>query len=490
MEDLGIIAREPHGAGSAAQARVRDYILAEASTIGLQSKVQKSGVIENVIVRLPGTASTRDLLITGHYDSHPPAPGAGDNGISVAAMLETMRVLSAGPALRNDLVFLFADGEELGYRGSNAFISGFPSAKTDVGVVLCFDARPGNGPLILRETTPGDGWLIRHFAASRPALLANSYINGEERAEIDTDCSVFVAAGYLGVEIENSARGTRYHRPEDTVDAISPRLVQGYGATMERSARHFGDLDLSEAQRTHDQAFFSAPLVGIVIYPLWLTPAIAILAVAAFLAFYALVWRRRRISLVRTLLGTLAFLGVILLFILLATLAWNLLLDTYPVTKEATLHYLDFEGSAVWKIGIMAAVLLLGLAALYGLSRYLGAVSVTAGGILLFLVGLWLAYLFFDSDNPATTAHIAWPLLGGVGGLAGLVLVRRRIWLAVSLFLAAIPVLTLIVPVLGVEMLEMHDGPWVPVLIMSLALGLLVPQVAFVTGRVSSAGAR
>lgn len=489
MEDLRIVAAEPHGAGSAAQFRIRDYILAEAAAIGLTGEVQKSGRVENVIVRLPGTASTRDLLITGHYDSHPPAPGAGDDGISVATMLETMRVLSAGPALRNDIVFLFADGEELGYLGSLAYIREFRQAKENVGVVLCFDARPGNAPLTLRETAPGDGWLIREFAASRPALLVTSWLNGEERGEIDTDCSQFIAGGYLGVEIENEARGTRYHTPADTVDAISPRLVQAFGVTMERSARHFGNLDLSAAQRTRDVAFFTVPLVGIVIYPTWLIPAIAMLATVAFVGLSVLAWRHKHLSLVRGLLGALALLVAIVLIILLATLLWNLLLDRVPVTEEATLHYLDFEGSTGWKIGIMTGALLLGLAALVGLSRYFGAVSLTAGGNLVFLVVLWLAYYLLDSDNPATTPHIAWPLLGGVAGLAILVLVRHRTWMPVWLFLAAIPIFVLIIPMLGITMLQMSDGPWVPVLVISLVLGLFVPQIAFIAGRLPSGSA-
>ena len=92
---------------------MRDYILAQAESLGLPAEVQRAENVapgrtaENVIVRLPGAAdSTRDVLITAHYDSAPSAPGAGDNGVSVAAMLETMRVLEAGEPLENDVVFL------------------------------------------------------------------------------------------------------------------------------------------------------------------------------------------------------------------------------------------------------------------------------------------------------------------------------------------------------------------------------------------------
>lgn len=485
MDDLRVVAHEPHAAGSPAQYQVRDYILGQAASLGLSGDVQKSGKIENVIIRLPGTDSTGTILITGHYDSHPPAPGAGDDGISVAAMLETMRVLAAGNPLRNDVLFLFTDGEELRYLGSLAYIKEFPEAKQEIKIVLCFDARPGNAPLALRETSRGDGWLMRNFAQSRPALLATSYLKSQERGEIDTDCSQFIAAGYLGVEIENEAKGTLYHTTGDTVEAIAPNLVQAYGATMERSARHFGELDLVEAQPNQDVDYSSVPMAGIIIIPTWLTPAIAILAMLGFVALVVLGVRWKQISILRSLLGTLVFLVVAIAIALLANFVWSILLDTYPTTKEATLNYLDFANSDPWKIGIIIGAILLGIIAVYGLSHFIDVTSLSASGILAFLIVWWLAYFFIDSDNPATTIHIAWPLLGGVAGLAIVLFARRPTWIPVWLFLAAIPIFVLITPVLYFLMLGLLDGAWLPVLALSLTLGLLIPQIALIIGRLS-----
>ena len=90
--------------------------------------------------------------------------GAGDNGISVAAMLESIRVLHARPTLRNTILFLFTDGEELGWKGAYAYLSKHPEAKSEVGMLLVFDARPGNAPLNLIKTSPGDAWLLRQMA--------------------------------------------------------------------------------------------------------------------------------------------------------------------------------------------------------------------------------------------------------------------------------------------------------------------------------------
>jgi acetylornithine deacetylase/succinyl-diaminopimelate desuccinylase-like protein len=69
--------------------------------------------VENVLVRVPGTDSSRAILIEGHYDSVPTGPGATDCGACTVTVLEALRAILAGPPLKNDVIFLFADGEEV-----------------------------------------------------------------------------------------------------------------------------------------------------------------------------------------------------------------------------------------------------------------------------------------------------------------------------------------------------------------------------------------
>lgn len=78
------------------------------------------------------------VLITAHYDSAPSAPGAADNGMAVAAMVETLRVLRAQGPLANDIVFLFTDGKESGQTGIAAFVGEHPAADR-IGVAFVFE---------------------------------------------------------------------------------------------------------------------------------------------------------------------------------------------------------------------------------------------------------------------------------------------------------------------------------------------------------------
>ena len=86
---LRAFARTPHPVGTKAHDEVRDYILQQLSALGVQPEVQTATVVsprwgspynaatvQNIVARLPGTASTRAVLLSGHYDSVSAGPGA------------------------------------------------------------------------------------------------------------------------------------------------------------------------------------------------------------------------------------------------------------------------------------------------------------------------------------------------------------------------------------------------------------------------------
>jgi acetylornithine deacetylase/succinyl-diaminopimelate desuccinylase-like protein len=125
FDHLKVVAKEPHPMGSPANAAVRDYLIQEITAMGLRPEMQNTtailrfpganvifaGTVQNIMVRLKGTASTRAILLDAHYDSADTGPGASDCGSCVVTSLETMRALKAGPPLKNDVIFVFSDGE-------------------------------------------------------------------------------------------------------------------------------------------------------------------------------------------------------------------------------------------------------------------------------------------------------------------------------------------------------------------------------------------
>ena len=139
MAHLPILAREPHPSGSDAQKSVRAYLVSELKKIGLETEIQVVRNMENVVARLRGSDPTGAIVLLAHYDTAGNAPGAADNGSTVAALLEIMRALAAGPAPRNDIIALFDDAEEIGpFSGTRAFVREHPWM-SDVRIAISID---------------------------------------------------------------------------------------------------------------------------------------------------------------------------------------------------------------------------------------------------------------------------------------------------------------------------------------------------------------
>jgi hypothetical protein len=483
MQDLEVVAAEPHPIGSPAQDVVRDYIVAQAAELGLQAEVQTDAVTggDNVIVRLPGTNDDDlDVLVTGHYDSAPGSPGAGDNGVSVVAMLEAMRVISADDPLPNDVVFLFTDGEERGQTGIASFLADYPAAD-QIAVSFVFDSMPDSSGTEMHTTTPGDAWLVDEVARASLPMFANSATNTSDRDRIGTDFAAFEPAGIVAAEFLTEGGEVRYHSAvnTDSVDAVDPGAVRDQGETMVGLARHFGKLDLTSAQTAdHDLVFVSAPLLGLVHYPVWLARTLAFGLAAALVLVVAVSWRRRRTRGRHVLWGALLALGLSVALTAAAGGAWQALLAMNPESAD-TIHYPDFAASTRAMVAILAVAGAVFVAVCHLVTRRLGTYELTIGVVVCWAVTAVLLALQVPLFSPIAV----WPLLGGVAtiGIAGLV---QRLWPStVLLALAAVPGLVVLVPLLVLESLNVEDGPLAIMPGFLLFLGSILPQLMLVTGR-------
>ena len=92
--------QRPHPVDSDAGDAVRDRLIAEMRNVGLEPRVTDDFVcngrrgaavtcarVRNLVATI-GPAEGNHLLLSSHYDSTPTGPGASDDGIGVATMLE------------------------------------------------------------------------------------------------------------------------------------------------------------------------------------------------------------------------------------------------------------------------------------------------------------------------------------------------------------------------------------------------------------------
>ncbi|HEX3672318.1 MAG TPA: M28 family peptidase [Candidatus Cybelea sp.] len=193
----------------------------------LQAKTPRTprAVTESsVIATLRGTAPGRIYIMSSHFDDCDgrcidgagTAPGADDNGSSVAAVLETARVMAA-MQFSGTIVFACFDGEELGLWGSNHYARELAAAHAPVLAVLNND--------IIGNSVGGDGAsegnVVRVFSQGIPSNAQIDRVNlvGSENDSPSRELSRFIAElvpVYLpGFEVRQIFRADRFLRGGD-----------------------------------------------------------------------------------------------------------------------------------------------------------------------------------------------------------------------------------------------------------------------------------
>jgi hypothetical protein len=495
MVSLRVIARSPHPVGSAEHAAVRDYILSEVAAQGLEPSVQKAaavnrlwggimraGTVENLLARLKGTGGGKSLMLVAHYDSWLSAFGASDDGAGVATLLETMRALKAGPPLKNDVIFLFTDGEEPGLLGASAFAAEHPWA-ADVGLVLNFEARGNGGPSIMFETSEGNGWLIREFARAAPRPVSHSLAYEIYKLlPNDTDLTVLRRRGLPGLNFAYVEGVQSYHTQLDGVREIDERSLQHHGSYALALARHFGDLDL-RATKEPDAVYFDLFGAMLIHYPVsWALPlALLVLLLLGVLVAYGL--RRGRLSLKGLALGWLALAVSAAAAAGLTALLWGAIYRLH-YKSDTSLQGQTYHGG-LYLLGFMALAVAVTSAAYVLFKRRGGAENLTTGALLWWVTLSVLASVFV----PGASYVFTWPLLfslaplwlmlkaGDAGGAGPSGVLSPG--LLVALAVGALPGVVLMTPLLYLVYTGLTlNAVWVVVVLAVLLLGLLAPQLS------------
>ncbi|HTS12124.1 MAG TPA: M20/M25/M40 family metallo-hydrolase [Candidatus Limnocylindrales bacterium] len=228
----------PHPIGSAQDDVVRGRILDQLTHLGYDPQVQTAfdcdefgtcGTVRNVLARLEGTEPGPSVLLAAHYDSVPAGPGASDDGVGVAAVLEIARAMKSMPAPRHSVIFLIDEGEEAGLLGARAFVDSHPWAQ-DVRAAVNLDARGSSGPSLMFETGSANEWAVRLFAqhASHPATSSIFY-DVYKSLPNDTDFTVFKSAGFQGLNFAFVGNEVHYHTPLDSFENASAASLQHQG---------------------------------------------------------------------------------------------------------------------------------------------------------------------------------------------------------------------------------------------------------------------
>jgi len=282
------IAQRPHPMGTADHDRVRDYILAQLTTLGLRPQVQtataigtryqESGRVQNILAWVPGSdPKGKAVLLMVHYDGVGAGPAASDDGAGCAALLETLRAMRARKQpLAHDVIALFTDGEEAGLLGAAAFVREHPWAK-DVAIGLNFEARGTTGRSYMFETGPGNQDAVSALRAARDVTAGSVFTTIYRALPNDTDLSELAVLGPPALNFAFADGVERYHTTRDDVAHLNLGSLQHHGLQMLSLTETLANGQLPRP-KTGDAVFFDLPFIGMVVYSTWLALPLAIVA--------------------------------------------------------------------------------------------------------------------------------------------------------------------------------------------------------------------
>ncbi|OQA47483.1 MAG: Aminopeptidase YwaD precursor [Firmicutes bacterium ADurb.Bin300] len=313
IKHVEAIAKSVHPIGSPEQKAAGNYIIGTLSAMGLEPEIQKgrvendeegilglvpySGDAENIYARLEGSGNTdQTVLMLAHYDSTLGGPGAADDASGCAVLLETARALLSGDTPENDIVFLFADGEEAGLLGSTLFAQDEELIE-DISLVINIEAMGSRGPSVLFETSVGNSRLIQEFKKAAPDPVGYSFTSDAYKMVKNiTDFTPFLDAGKCGLNFANVGGTETYHFPQDTPENLSRQTLQHQGNYALSLARHFGNITLNCTKSGSDAVYFTLIKGLMVLYPAERTFLLTVLVLLLFAGAIVLGLSRQRLT--------------------------------------------------------------------------------------------------------------------------------------------------------------------------------------------------
>jgi len=250
----------PRPAGSAALAKLQDYLQAELKSYGCTVETDSFSAdtpagrlpMKNILVKISGEKSGIILLGT-HYDTKrlDDFVGADDSGSSTGVMLEIARVLCAQKQTQKYAVWIaFFDGEEAVNKqwvdpdnryGSRQMAAQFAATGDlkKIKVFLLADIVGSRKLELKREenSTKSDANLV--WKTGQRLGYKDVFVE-EEVLAISDDHLSFSSRGVPVVDlIDLNTTGDYWHTPQDTLDKISPKSLAIVGHTLLETIKVF-----------------------------------------------------------------------------------------------------------------------------------------------------------------------------------------------------------------------------------------------------------
>ncbi|XP_018415801.1 PREDICTED: endoplasmic reticulum metallopeptidase 1 isoform X2 [Nanorana parkeri] len=231
--------------------------------------------ITNIAVKLePARGAQHAVLANCHFDSVANTPGASDDAVSCAVLLEILGSLSTTSAsLKHAIIFLFNGAEENILQGSHGFITQHPWAKL-VRAFINLEAAGVGGKELVFQTGPENPWLVQAYAIAAVHPFASVVAQEIFQSGVipsDTDFRIYRDFGNIpGIDLAFIENGYIYHTKYDTADRIHTDSIQRAGDNIMGVLKYLASSHLladSSDYRHGNLIFFDVSGFFVVSYP-------------------------------------------------------------------------------------------------------------------------------------------------------------------------------------------------------------------------------
>jgi hypothetical protein len=254
---------------SNAKADIQWHIQRPTGAFGLNFLEQFQNIyanITNIVVRVsPRGASpevlNNSLLLSSHYDAALGSAAASDDGVSIAIMLELLRLYSLNPPQHASIIFNFNGAEESILPAAHGFITQDPWKET-IRAFINLEAAGAGGRELLFQTGSDELALAYARGAKYPyATIVAQEIFQSGVVNSDTDFRVYRDYGVIpGMDYAYVSNGYVYHTSLDVIERIQEGAIQRLGENLvgviEEIANQPGVLKEIASKSHHSETLF------------------------------------------------------------------------------------------------------------------------------------------------------------------------------------------------------------------------------------------
>lgn len=236
----------------------------------------KNATLNNIIVKLNSNynLNAQNLLLVAHYDSTEESYGAGDDGMPVAGLLETIRCMR-NKNFNNNIYILFTDGEEQSFWGAKEFIK---QNNIYFDLVINFDNSGNSGNLVLYHYS-NDNLTMQYFKSNKREVsysIVNELLynpSSEFFQDETSDAFMFVKNDYNTLDLALASNPFNYHSEKDNFYNIDVDALDNMTKSMIEMVEYYGN---NKIEKGNNDKIFNFKLINGVVFSISKTAYIII----------------------------------------------------------------------------------------------------------------------------------------------------------------------------------------------------------------------